>query len=134
MDTGRNTLKAAALFYAFGTLLHTLDHFRRGVHTVSDAVVFLGTFGMVFAAVAITLALVDHPNAPWAALYGIPHALGIAAVHYLPTWGVLSDSAFGGHWNPLSWLAVTLEIAGGLSFAFAGIALLRRPQPQLATR
>jgi len=127
-----DTFKGTAYLYAVGTLLHTLDHFRRGVHTVSDGVVFLGTFGMVFAAVAITLCLTDHPFAPKAALYGFPHAIGIAAIHYLPRWSVLSDSAFGGHWSPLSWFAVSIEIIGALAFALSGVSILRRqrvPQP-----
>jgi len=126
-------LKYAAYLYAAGTLVHTLDHFRRGVHTVSDGVVFLGTFGMVIAAVAITLVLTDHPFGPKAALYGFPHAIGIAAIHYLPRWSVLSDSAFGTHWSPISWFAVTIEIIGALAFGSAGISVLRRQSvPQFA--
>jgi hypothetical protein len=133
MDTRENTFRYAAYLYAAGTLLHTLDHFRRGVHTVSDGVVFLGTFGMVFAAVAITLCLTNHPFAPKAALYGFPHAIGIAAIHYLPHWSSLSDSAFGGNWSPISWFAVSIEIIGALAFGFAGLALLRRERtPQYA--
>jgi len=134
MDTRRNTFKVSAYLYAAGTLLHALDHFRRGTHTVSDAVIFLGTFGMVFAAVAITLALTDHPAAPWAAVViGFPHALGIAAVHYLPHWSVLSDSAIGSNWSPISWFAVSIEIVGALAFASSGLLLLRRGRsPQYA--
>src|SRR5438874_2427243 len=132
MDTRRSSFRYAAVLYATGTLLHTLDHFRRGVHTVSDGVVFPGTFGMVFAAVAITLAVIDHPNAPYAALYGFPHAIGIAAIHYLPRWSSLSDSALGGGWSPVSWFAVSIEIVGALAFAFAGLALIRARSPQLA--
>jgi hypothetical protein len=127
----RDPLKLTAYVYAVGTILHTLDHFRRGVDSVSPSVVFLGTFGMVFAAVAITLAVTDHPFAPKAALFGFPHAVGIAAVHYLPHWSSLSDSAIGGNWSVLSWGAVSLEIFGALAFAFAGLAILRR-SPQLA--
>lgn len=126
--------KQAAWLYALGTLLHTLDHFRRGVDTVSSGVVFLGTFGMVFAAVAITLCLTDHPSAPWVALYGFAHAAGIAAVHYLPHWSSLSDSAIGGNWSVISWFAVSLEIVGAVAFALAGLAILRtkRRSPQFA--
>ncbi len=124
----------AAWLYAIGTLLHTLDHFRRGVHTVSDGVVFLGTFGMVIAAVAITLALTDHPSAPKVSLYGFAHAAGIAAIHYLPHWSSLSDSAIGGNWSVLSWFAVSLEIVGAVAFSLAGLAILRtkRASPQFA--
>jgi len=121
-----DTFKASAYLYAVGTLLHTLDHFRRGMHTVSDGVVFLGTFGMVFAAVAITLCLTDHPFAPKAALYGFAHGIGIAAIHYLPHWSSLSDSALGGHWSPISWFAVSIEIIGAFAFGLSGLSILRR--------
>lgn len=121
-------MKAAAIVYALGTLIHTLDHFRRGAGSVTWEVVEIGTVGTVLAAVAITLVLAEHRLGPLAAVaVGIPHAIGIAAVHWLPSWGVLSDSFIGATGiSPLSWIAVVAEVGGALGMGIAGAYALTR--------
>jgi hypothetical protein len=119
-------LRRAALLYLVGTTLHTIDHFRRGAGSVNWEVVEIGTTGLVFAAITMTLIFTGHRLAPMAAVaVGFPHGLGIAAVHWLPTWSVLSDSFFAWTASPFSWLAVSLEVAGALGVGIAGLVALR---------
>jgi hypothetical protein len=138
-------LKRAAWIYAIGTTLHTIDHFRRGAGSTSWELVEVGTAGTILAAIVITLILTEHRLAPTAAVsVGFAHGLGIAAVHWLPRWSVLSDSFFDWSAGPISWTAVTLEVAGAIGVGVAGAIALRRsragspdspsPQPIEAAR
>jgi hypothetical protein len=65
--------------------------------------------------------------APLAAIAaGLPAAVGVAAVHLLPGWGVFSDSLPDGHVDGFTWTAVLVEIAGALVFGLAGLVAARR--------
>ncbi|MEX2394123.1 MAG: hypothetical protein WD826_06560 [Actinomycetota bacterium] len=120
------TLKRAAWLYAIGTALHTIDHFRRGPGSVSWEVVEVGTVGTILAAVVMTLIFTGHRLAPAASVaIGFPHGLGIAAVHWLPRWSVLSDSFFDTSAGLMSWAAVTLEVGGAIAVGVAGLLALR---------
>ena len=127
-------LRTTAVVYAVGTLLHTADHIRRGTESVTNHVEVAGNIGLVLATIAMTLVFARHHLAPLAAAaVGIPHGLGIAAVHLLPDFGVFSDSFSTFAVGPLTLVAVLLEIGGALSMGIAGLYLLRRAgQPQLA--
>ena len=118
---GERTLVLTGLLYAAGTMIHTLDHLRRGTEVVTDQVYWLGTFGTVLAALAIGLALTGHRLAPTVAMVvGITHGVGISAVHLLPQWSAFSDAFPGNSVSPLSWVAVLSEIGGALAFGIAG--------------
>ncbi len=122
---GYRALFYAGLLYAGGTLIHTIDHFRRGAGSVNWEVVEIGTVGTILAAIALTLIFTRHRLAPMAAVaVGIPHGLGIAAVHLPPRWSVLSDSFASGDAALVSWAAVSLEIAGALAVGIAGASML----------
>jgi hypothetical protein len=124
-------LRNAALLYAAGTLIHTVDHFRRGSDTVTTHVYSVGSVATVIAFVTIGLVLLGHPIAPkLAAWFATAHGIGIAAVHLLPRWSVFSDaftgSEVGRGITGVSWVAVSMEIAGALATGIAGLAVLRR--------
>ena len=133
-------LRYAALLYAAGLVLHIADHLRRGTDVLTPQVEWAGYLSTAVAIVVITLVLSRHRLAPlMAAVTGIPIAFGVAAVHLLPHWSVLSD-AFPGAQNTgvtaLSWAVVLIEIAGALALGLTGVSELRRgdhmPRPRAA--
>jgi hypothetical protein len=118
--------RAAALVYVVGLSFHTLDHFRRGLDVLTPEVLWAGNVGIVIALLAIALALAGHRlAAPIAVAHGLSQALGVAAVHLLPSWGAFSDSLIGGSVDALTWIAVLAEIASALAFGLAGVLVLR---------
>lgn len=125
-----NVLRAAALVYAAGLALHTADHFRRGTDAVTEHVLWLGTAGTVLGVVAIAAVLTGHRFAPeMAAAVGLPKAIGVSAVHFLPEWSAFSDSFVTGDLGALSWGAASVEVAGALALGVTGVrALGRAPQ------
>jgi hypothetical protein len=136
-ENGRWALfRWAAILYATGTLLHTLDHLRRGTDVVTSQVLWAGSISTPIAVVAILLA--GYRYAPVLAVaFGFPHAIGIAAVHLLPHWGVLSDSLTSHAGSPVSYVAVLAEIIGALCFAAAGLYVLsgeQRARPSILAR
>ena len=124
-------LRYAALFYAVGFVVHTADHFRRGLDVLTPEVLWAGNVAGVVAVAAIVLALVGYRLAPLVAVAtGFFLALGVAAVHLLPPWSAFSDSLPNGDVDALSWAAVLIEIAGALAFGAAGAYVLRRGAPR----
>lgn len=120
-------LRAAAIAFAAGAVLHNGDHFRRGVDAVTTHLFWLGNVGMVLTIVAIAVVLLRHRLAPLvAASAGFPLALGFAAAHLLPEWSVFSDSFIDGDVSAFSWFASLAEIAGALALGVAGAVVLRR--------
>jgi hypothetical protein len=117
----------AALLYAVAFLLHTGDHFRRGLKALTPEVFWAGAAGTAAPASATALVLVGHRLAPLAAAaVGFAQALGVAAVHLPPRWGALSDSLPAGGADALSWAAALLERGGALVLGTAGAYALRR--------
>jgi hypothetical protein len=123
-------LTYAALLYAAAFLVHTGDHFRRGLDVVTTEVVVLGSVAAALQVVAIGAVLRRVRLAPLLAVaVGLPDGLGIAAVHLLPHWSALSDAFPGAHGTgvtPLSWVAAITEVAGALLFALAGAYAIRQ--------
>jgi len=114
-------LRASAWAYLGGFVLHTGDHLRRGLGSVTPEVLWAGNASGVLAIAAITLVLVHHRLGPWvAAVMGLSAALGVAAVHLTPRWGSLSDSLPQGRVDALTWVAVLIEVGGALAFGMAG--------------
>ena len=129
-------LRYAALVYAAGFLIHTADHLRRGIDVVTPQVFWAGNLSGAVAVAAIALALAGHRLAAVVAVaHGFSQALGVAAVHLLPSWGAFSDSLPDGGADALSWVAVLVEIAGALALGVAGGSVLRRgARPTVARR
>jgi hypothetical protein len=129
-------LRYAAWFYAIAWAVHTGDHLRRGLGSVTTQVSTLGTTAAILQIVAIVMVLIGSRAAPLMALVvGIPDALGIAAVHLLPQWSSLSDAFPGAHGTGVtafSWVAAIVEITGALAFAAAGAYALKRSAERVA--
>jgi hypothetical protein len=123
--TDDRLLKVSALVYAAGLALHTADHFRRGLDTVTHHVFWGGNLSTVLGVTAVVLILTGHRLAPMAAVaFGFPIALGVAAVHLLPTWSAFSDSFIDNDLSWMSWTVVTIEIVGALACGIVGWRLL----------
>ena len=63
-----------------------------------------------------------------AAVFGPVTAIGVAAVHVPPRWGVFSDAFIGSTGTGVtafSWAVVSLEIVGALALGISGIAALK---------
>ena len=122
-------LRAATLGFAVAWAAHTVDHARRGFSVIDDGVVVAGTLvAMVFAVLA-TLVVVGHGVAPsLAAAAGPAIAIGVAASHYLPEWGPLSDPLAEADADVWTWLAVTAEIAAAVWLGVAGWRIVSRHQ------
>lgn len=132
-----SALRWAAAAYLLAWGVHTGDHLRRGVETVTTEVLVLGSVAAVLQILAIAAVFWRAPWAPIAAVaIGFPDAFGIAAVHLLPRWSSLSDAFPGSHGagvTAASWAAAIVEIAGALAFALAGAYAWRRAEAH-ATR
>jgi hypothetical protein len=125
--TGQRWLRAAALVFAAGFVLHNADHVRRGFDALTAHVLVAGSLGGLLTLGAIGLVLARHPLAPLAAVaVGYQMAVGVAAVHLLPRWSAFSDSLPDGPVDGWTWVAVLAEIAGALAFGLAGSYALRR--------
>lgn len=127
---GDRLLTCAAALYGIGLVAHTADHIRRGSGVLTPEVYWAGIVSTVIGVATIALVLARHRLAPLAAaVVGGPIAFGVAAVHLLPHWGVMSDAfpgAQGTGITSLSWAVVLLEMAGALALGAAGVYVLRR--------
>jgi hypothetical protein len=136
VDVGNEQiLRYATASYAVALALHTADHLHRGVSLLTAQVLWLGNVSTAAGLVTVALVFMRHRRAPLAAAaLGIPTALGVAAVHLLPTWSAFSDAFPGAHHTgvtAVSWFVVLLEIAGATAMGVAGIATMRH-QRELA--
>jgi hypothetical protein len=121
-------LRNTAIFYGVATLLHSADHLRRGVTSVTPEVLWLGSVGTSVALIAIAMVILGprRLGPVIAASTGFPMAFGIAMVHFLPTWSSFSDSFPDGRVTGISWVAAVLEVTGALAFGVVGVVELRR--------
>jgi hypothetical protein len=116
----------AAIVFGLGTMVHGLDHLRRGTDAVNTEVLWAGAVTTPIAAAAIFLALVGFRYAPQIAVaFGTFQVIGISAVHLLPHWSAFSDVIPGSGASPLSYAAVISEVLGAALFAAAGAYVLR---------
>lgn len=131
-------LRYAALVYAFGLIVHTAGHFRRGLDVLTPQVFWAGNVSTVVGVAVIVLVLAGHRIAPYVAVaFGLPTALGVIAVHLLPHWSALSDAFPGANHTgvtSMSWGVVLVEIVGGIALSAAGVLVLRRSSETLRSR
>ncbi len=99
MSDEHRLLKYSALLYALGLALHTADHLRRGLDAVTPQVLWAGNLSTADRHLRRRpRRSIGYRNAPFlAALTGIPVAVGVAAVHLLPTWSAFSDTFIDAH-------------------------------------
>ena len=125
--TDDRPLRAGALVFLAGFLLHSADHARRGVDAITDHVVWGGTAVAIVGAIALTLVFTRHSAAAAAAMVaGFSIAFGVSASHLAPEWSAFSDSLPQGDVDALTWVAVLSEIGGAVLLGLAGLAAVRR--------
>lgn len=114
-------LRTASLAFIVGFVLHNADHARRGLSDTPEATIWLGTLLGLIVAVTLTLVFTRHPGSPEAALVtGLATALGVTAIHLLPSWSPASEPLTTGGYSYLTWVAVMAEILGGVALGAAG--------------
>ncbi|MDX6664747.1 MAG: hypothetical protein QOG68_953 [Solirubrobacteraceae bacterium] len=131
----RRPLTTAALAFLAANLLHTADHFRQGVGSLTAEILVAGTGLTLSAAVVLVLVVRDHPRAPlFAVVAGFSGAAGILASHVAPHWSALSDPypAIGA--DALSWIVMLIEVGTALALGAAGLRAsgARAPTPRRA--
>ena len=123
-------LRWATALYAAGLAAHFADHIRRGTDVITPEVFWAGMASTAAGLLTIVLVATRHRMAATAAaVFGLPVAVGVTAVHLLPHWSALSDPFVGGGSigiTPISWTVVLIEIAGAAAMGLIGIAVLRR--------
>lgn len=127
-DRSARNLQVAGALFAIGSLVHLLDHLRRGQGSVTDTLYWAGNLALVVQVAVITLVLTKHRVAPIAAAAaGFPLALGFLAAHWVPDWSALSDPVWEiDSLRALSYVASSMEILGALAVGVVGVATLRR--------
>jgi hypothetical protein len=117
-------LRWAAWVFLAGWILHNADHLRRGLAVLTPGILWLGSVSGIVSLVVIGLALRGSGYAPELAVaMGFGMAIGVSAVHLLPTWSVFSDSLpFTA--DAITWMAVMAEIIGGVVFGWVGLRAL----------
>jgi hypothetical protein len=79
--------------------------------------------------ISVVLVLANNKHAPMiAAVTGIPIAVGVSLVHFLPDWGAVSDPFPGGASAGVtlfSWLAVPIEVGGAFAMGAIGWSIMR---------
>ncbi|MFY9586786.1 MAG: hypothetical protein WAT66_04950 [Actinomycetota bacterium] len=125
-DFAVRALKIAGAFFAFAVLFHNSDHARRGGESVTTDVFWIGSLAIILEVGVVALIFGDHRDAALAAtLVGFSLAVGYVVVHFTPDRGWLSDSFVNGTPALVSRAAASLEIAGALGLALAGLAAMR---------
>ena len=133
-DSAARALKLAGAFFAFAVLFHNSDHARRGGESVTTDVFWIGSLAIILEVGVVAFIFGAHRDAALGAtLVGFSLAIGYVVVHFTPERGWLSDSFVTGTPALISRVAASLEIAGALGLAFAGLAAMRAgalPAPQ----
>lgn len=124
-------LRYATGLYAIGLVAHTADHLRRGTGVLTHHVFWAGNLSTLFGVITVAMVFNRHRLAPvMAAAFGLPVAIGVAAVHLLPHWSVFSDAFPGAapaskvEW--ISYAVVLIEIAGAALTGIIGMRILQR--------
>lgn len=122
----KQRLVLAGYLFTAGSAVHLFDHLQRGQGSVTEQLYWAGNMALIVQVIVITLAITRHRVAPIAAAAaGFPLGAAFAAAHWLPTWGVLSDSFVENGASTFSYVASALEIAGALAIALAGLRAMR---------
>ena len=128
MDAQMRYLRFAALFYALGLGLHTVDHVRRGLDVLTPEVQWAGHLSTAIGIATVVLVLIGSRFGPLAAaITGIPVGVGVAAAHLLPHWSAFSDAFPGSHGTgvtAMSWTVVLIEIAGAIAMGVIGLRIV----------
>jgi hypothetical protein len=131
MNGSERRLTIAAIAFVAANIVHSLDHVRQGFDGVTTEVLLGGSVLTLLALATLWFALRRDPQAPFiAAVVGSFAAVGVAAAHIPPGWGVLSDSYPDIHADALSWIVMLLEVGAAMFLAISGFAAMRRQRRQ----
>lgn len=127
-DRLKKQLLAAGWIFGVASLIHIVDHLRRGQGSVSEPLYWAGNAALIVQVAVVTLLLTNHRQAPrWAAVAGFTLAGGFFAAHWLPEWSALSDPVWEIEtWTWFSAFASSAEILAALALGVAAVRVLRR--------
>jgi hypothetical protein len=124
-------LRWAAILFAIGFGIHSLDHLRRGMAASPPFVMVGGMIQGLFVVAAVVLAFTQRRRAPEAAIaVGLASAVVFTYAHLLPTFlpgyqdSFISGPRINVTW--FSWFSAVTEIGTGIVFAIVGLRA-RRP-------
>jgi hypothetical protein len=124
-------LVPAAGLFVIGNAIHSADHVRRGwarpLLGETPEILVGGILISLGALLVLGMALRGSDRAGFAAAaVGLASAVGIAAAHVAPPWGVLSDSYLVLRPDLVAWMAVLIEITTAALLAAAGLMVVLR--------
>jgi hypothetical protein len=128
-STGRadRMLRIATIVFALAVLVHNGDHLRRGGHSVSAQVFWVGSAAIIVEIVVVMAVFLRHPMAPIAAVAaGFGLAAGYLLVHFTPHRGWLSDSLTSGHASAFTIFAALFETTASIGLGATGVWRLRQ--------
>src|SRR5258708_665318 len=130
-------LLLCSIVFVIGNAFHTADHWRRGwglpLFGVTPEVLVGGVIVSAGAVSVLWLTWKGHPWTPPAAtIVGLDGAVLVSAAHLAPPWGVFSNSFLALRPDPLAWIVVSIEIAGGLVTGLGGLSAWRRRDVDMA--
>jgi hypothetical protein len=125
------SLRYATGLYAIGLVAHTADHLRRGTGVLTHHVFWAGNLSTLLGVITVAMVFSRHRLAPvMAAAFGLPVALGVAAVHLLPHWSAFSDAFPGAapasKVEAISYVVVLTEIVGAALTGIIGLRIVSR--------
>src|SRR5258705_587458 len=127
MNGSERRLTIAAIVFVAANIVHSLDHVRQGFDGVTTEVLVGGSILTLLALATLWFALRRDPQAPFiAAVVGSFAAVGVAAAHIPPGWGVVSDSYPDIHSAGPSWIVMLPEVGPAMFLAVNGFAPVRR--------
>lgn len=124
---GDRWLLWAATVFTGAVLFHNIDHARRGAHSVSTDLFWVGLFGIVVEVGIVLLVFLRHRMSALAATsVGFSLAAAYVIVHVLPRRAWLSDPLFESGPENVSRAAALVLIVAAVTLGMVGAAVLRR--------
>ncbi len=118
-------LRIATAYFAFGMVIHTIDHLTRDTWSSNRALFWVGSGATVPAVGVMALVFARHRFAALvAAVAGPALAIGYIAAHLLPRWSALSEPYPGSGVGAFSWTAALMEISGAFAVGMTGVVVL----------
>ena len=139
--TASRSLMYAAICFALGMGIHSVDHAFRGFMAEEDHAVWPGGVQIAIAAIVLALPLLTvalvrsgHRHSPVVAMVvGYGSAAAFLLIHLPPEWRGINDSFVsaeaGSHVTAYSWVTALVGIAGSLWLGVAGTWARRRESP-----
>lgn len=118
-------LKVTGVLYIAGFVIHSADHFARGLALTPPATFWLGTISLPVGVAIVVLAMRGHRLAPALAVFtGISTAVAASMIHVPPYWSVFSEPFRAGV-TIVDWLTLVAMVGTAVAFAVTGALMLR---------